>query len=137
MRRSLVKLACCLAVVLLCVPMLRAQAPAAETATQFYARYLAALGTATKVDDLMPLVSANMVKQINATPADQRGMLFDMLKGFASMNKNIKVTKETPTTKGATLTASATGMDGKPVKGTIDVVKEGGAWKLDHEGWSN
>jgi hypothetical protein len=134
---SLVKVGICLVVIALVMPALRAQAPANETATQFYTRYLAALGKATTIDQLTPLLSADMVKQITSTPADQRPMMFGMIKDMAGMNKNVKVTKETPNAKGTTLTATATGMDGKPVKGTIEVMKEGGAWKLGKESWSN
>lgn len=134
---SFVKVGICLVVIALVMPALRAQAPANETATQFYTRYLAALGKATSIEQITPLLSADMLKQINSTPADQRSMMFGMIKDMAGMNTDIKVTKETTTPKGATLTATATGMDGKPVKGTIDVLKEGGAWKLGKESWTN
>jgi hypothetical protein len=47
------------------------------------------------------------------------------------------VTKETATPTGATLTLTGVGMDKKPIKGTADLVKEGGVWKVDTETWNN
>ncbi len=63
--------------------------------------------------------------------------MFGMMQMMAGMNTGIKVTKEVKTPAGATLTATAKGMDGKPTKGTVTMVKEGGAWKLDLDSWSN
>jgi hypothetical protein len=132
----------CLGLVLLAssVTALHAQAskaPANETATAFYQRYLAAFEKATKIEDVLPFMSAEHVKQVNDTPAGQRAEMFGLIKMMTGMNTDVKVTKETATPTGATLTLTGVGMDKKPIKGTADLVKEGGVWKVDTETWNN
>jgi hypothetical protein len=106
-----------------------------QTATQFYMGYLAALGKAKSVDDLLPFMSKKRVDQIKAEKPDDRAMMFDMIKEFAP--KDVKVVKETPSAAGATLEATGSDGSGGTTKGTITLVKEGGAWKVEQESWSN
>lgn len=105
-----------------------------QTATEFYLGYLAALGKAKSVDELLPFMARKRVDQIKAEKPDDRAMMFDMIKEFAP--KNVKVVKETPSAGGATLEATGDGSGGT-TKGTITLVKEAGAWKVDRESWSN
>jgi hypothetical protein len=139
MRATITACATALLMMAVAVSAVRAQAPAAgaETATQFYMRYLTAFDKATKIEDVLPFMSDDMRKQIDGTPADQRPQMFGMLKMMAGMNTGIKVTKETRTARGATLTAQAVDPDKKPVAGTIDIVRENGAWKLSKESWQS
>jgi hypothetical protein len=127
----------CLVVTASAVTMHAQAQPAGKTATAVYMDYLAALPKAKSMDDLKMYISANMRKQVDATPAADRAKMFGMMQMMSGMNTDIKVTKEERTAKGATLTATAKGMDGKPVKGTITMVREAGAWKLDMENWSS
>jgi hypothetical protein len=106
-----------------------------QTATQFYMGYLAALGKAKSVDDLLPFMSKTRVDQVKAEKPDDRAMMFDMIKEFAP--KDVKVVKETPSASGATLEATGSDGAGGTTRGTITLVKEGGAWKVDRESWSN
>ena len=62
--------------------------------------------------------------------------MFEMMKMMGAIT-NVKVVKETPSATGATLDVTALDPDKKPTKGTIDVVKEGGAWKIGSESWSS
>ena len=48
--------------------------------------------------------------------------------------RDLKVVKETPTVNGATLEITAIGPTNTKLKGTVTLVKEGGAWKWDGEG---
>lgn len=114
----------------------RAQAPAAQTASQFYTQYRVAFDKATKIDDLFPFMSAASRKLVESTPAAQRPMRFDMMKTMGTLT-DVKILKEEKTATGATLTVE--GVDGtkQKVTGTIAVVREGGAWKLGSENWSN
>jgi hypothetical protein len=114
-----------------------AQAPPAnETATQFYTRYLAAFQKATKMEQILPFMSAARVKEYNDMPAAQKLDMMDFVKMM--MATNIKVAKETATTAGATLTVTGVdSMEKKPQYGTIDLIKEGTAWKLSKESWTN
>ena len=73
--------------------------------------------------------------QVTKTPADEREMMFGMMKDFDD-NENIKVVKETPKGDGAELQVEATSKGDKSKStATVSLVKEGGAWKLDKESW--
>jgi hypothetical protein len=113
-----------------------AQTPAPKTATETYLAYLAAMKTAKKVEDVMPFMAAENVAMVNKTPAAQRAEMFDMLKMMVTSNSNVKVLKETPNPKGATLSVEGTGPDGKTKHtGMVEMVKEGTAWKVGKESW--
>ena len=113
----------------------RAQAPAA-TASDFYLQYRKAFDAAKKIEDLLPMMSAGVRKEIEATPAAQRPQMFEMVKMMGALT-NVKVTKETRTANGATLSVDAIDSDKKRTTGTIDIVKEGGAWKIGKESWGS
>ena|SRR5579864_529483 len=114
------------------------QAAPAQTATQFYKTYQAACAKATKVDDLLPFITADQKKQVEATPAAQRAQMFDMMKMMMSMHTDVTVDKEDHNADGsATLTLSALDSDKKKATGKVNVVKEGGAWKVGQESWSS
>jgi len=106
-----------------------------ETASQFYMAYRAAFAKATKIDDLLPYMAKNRVDQVNQTPAADRGQMFEMIK-MMDTNTDVKVVKETKTATGATLAVEALNESKKKSTGTVDLVKEGGAWKIDKESWS-
>jgi hypothetical protein len=100
-----------------------------QTATQFYMAYRAAFDKAKKVEDLIPYMAKKNVDQMNQTPAAERAKMFEMMKMMGAIT-NVKVVKETPGPTGATLDVTALDPDKKPTKGTVEVVKEGGAWKI-------
>ncbi|MCC7009946.1 MAG: DUF4878 domain-containing protein [Acidobacteria bacterium] len=114
-----------------------AQAPAAgeKTASQAYLEYRAAFEKAKKVEDLLPYMAAARRKDIESTPAGERGKMFEMIKMFDT-NRNVKILKETRS--GATATLSVEGTDeGQKATGTITMVREGTAWKVDKEDWKS
>ncbi len=49
----------------------------------------------------------------------------------------VKVLKETATATGATLDVEGVGADKAKKTGTITLVKEAGAWKVDKESWKS
>jgi hypothetical protein len=110
---------------------------AQATASDAYMQYRKALSTAKKVDDIFPFISANMKKQVEATPAEQRGVMFDMMKMMSDEITNLKVVKETRTAAGATVTVEGTGSDKSKNTGTITMVTENGGFKIDKESWTN
>jgi hypothetical protein len=115
---------------------LSAQTPSSgKTASQAYLDYRAAFDKAGKIDDLLPFMSAARVKQVNDTPAGERAEMFKMIKAFDT-TKNVKVVRETRSATGASLAVEGTS-DGKTVTGTIDMVREGTAWKVDKESWKS
>jgi hypothetical protein len=105
------------------------------TGTDFYMGYLKTFGKAQSIDELLPFMSKQRVDQVKGTPADERKMMFEMIKEMGA--KDIKVVKETPSATGATLETTGSDPSGGAMKGTVTLVKEAGAWKIDKESWSN
>jgi hypothetical protein len=103
---------------------------AAQTGTEFYQAYRKAFAKAQKIEEILPMMAAARRKQMETTPADERKMMFEMLKEMTAAQGDVKVGKETPTATGAELAVTA-----KDGTGTVTLVKEGGAWKLDKESW--
>ena len=135
MRQLLRASVVCLPIVLLATASLFAQA-AASSASDFYMQYRKAFDAAKKIEDVLPFMSAETTKQIQATPPAERGQMFEMIKMMGALT-NVKIAKETPTATGATLTVNALDSDKKATVGTIDIVKESGKWKLGKESWSS
>ena len=133
MRRLLRASVVCLPVVLFATVPVFAQA--APSASDFYMQYRKAFDAAKKIEDVLPFMSAETTKQIQATPAAERGQMFEMIKMMGALT-NLKITKETRTANGATLTVTALDSEKQNTTGTIDIVKENNAWKLGKENWS-
>ncbi len=107
-----------------------------ETATQFYMKFREAFDKAKSIDDLLPYMSKQNVDQVKMTPEKDRAPMFAMMHEMGVV-KNLKVTKESKTATGATLMAEGLGPDGKATKGSIEIVSEGGGWKVGKESWSS
>jgi hypothetical protein len=107
-----------------------------KTASQFYMDYRVAFDKATKIDDVLPYMSKQRVDEVAATPADERAKMFEMVKMMGTLTE-VKVLKEAKSGDGATLTVEALDSDKKKTTGTIKVIKEGDAWKIDGESWSS
>ena len=118
---------------LVAVFVLAALAVAAQpkTGTQFYAEYRAAYAKAKGFNDMLPLMSKAQKDKLAGIPAAQQKALWDVNKQYDV--RDVKVVKETPTAGGATLDITGTGPDKTTIKGTVKLVKEGGAWKWDGE----
>jgi hypothetical protein len=102
---------------------------------EFYLAYRAAFGKATKIDDLLPWMTRARNSQIAKAPADEKSMMFGMIKEMDD-NTQVKVVKETPKGDGAELQVEAISKGTRAkTTATITLVKEGGAWKLDKESW--
>ena len=110
-------------------------AQAQKTATEFYNEYQAAFAKAKSVDQLLPFMSAAHRKEVESTPAGERSKMFEFIKMVAP--KGVKVLKEERTATGATLTAEGVDDDKKKMTGTIEIVREGTAWKIGQESWKN
>ena len=134
MRRVLRAGVICLPIVLLVTASVFAQA--ATSASDFYLQYRKAFDAAKKIEDVLPYMSADTTKQIQATPPAERGQMFEMIKMMGALT-NVKITKEAKTAIGATLTVNAIDSDKKPTVGTIEIVQESGKWKLGKESWAS
>jgi hypothetical protein len=113
-------------------PALVAAQQPPQSASEFYQAYRKALAKAQKIDDLLPMMAANRRAQVEKTPADERTMMFGMLKEMTADQGEIKIVKETATAKGAELAVEA-----KNGTGTVTLVKEGADWKVDKESWKS
>jgi hypothetical protein len=130
------KLSSCLLLVVLSAAALNAQAPAAaqKTATQFYMEYRAAFDKAKKIEEVLPYMAAANRKEVESTPPAERVKMFEMVKAF-NVVTNVKVLKEERTANGATLSVEGIDEDKKKATGTVRIIREGGAWKLEGESW--
>ena len=113
-------------------PALAITEQATQSATEFYQAYRKAFAKAQKIEDILPMMAAGQRAKMEKTPADERKMMFGMLKEMTAAQGDVKVLKETATKTGAELT-----LETKAEKGTATIVKEGGVWKLDKESWTN
>ena len=110
--------------------------PTAATASEFYMLYRAAFDKATRIEDVLPYMASSHKAEVEQTPADQRAKMFELIKMMNALT-GVKVVKETPTATGATLNVQALDSEKKPTKGTVDMVKENGMWKVGKESWSS
>lgn len=113
-----------------------AQAPTPGSASEFYLQYRKVFDAAAKVEELLPYMSAATKKQVESTPAAERADMFEMIKMMGEIT-NIKIVKEARSANGATLTVEALDPEKAKTTGTIEIVKEGAAWKLGKESWKS
>jgi hypothetical protein len=106
----------------------------AKTPTQSYLDFHLALDKAKTLDEVLPYLSAAYRGMLESQPKSERAVWLGRLK-HTSNGKDLKITKETIKGDSCTLEATATSARGNAMKGKISLVKEGGAWKLDEEGW--
>lgn len=124
-----------LAVAALALPAMPAAAQKADqTASQFYLAFRAAFDKAKAIEDLLPYLAKKNADQVKATPAAERAQMFQMMKEMGALT-DVKILKEAKSGEGATLTVEGIGPDKKKTTGTIEIVKEGGAWKVGNENW--
>jgi hypothetical protein len=109
---------------------------AGQTASQFYLAYRAAFDKAKSIEELLPFLSKQSADRVKATPAGERPKMFELMKMMGTLTA-VKVLKETKNGDGATLSVEGVDADKAKTKGTIEIVKEGGAWKLGGESWSS
>jgi len=102
----------------------------AETATQFYLRWRSTALNARSIDEITAFWTAETKDEFNMEPASARAETLAMAKRFLSMQTDVKVTKETATPNGATLSLEALDGNKKPIVSSVDIVKENGAWKM-------
>jgi hypothetical protein len=109
---------------------LSAAGQASPSATEFYQGYRKTLAKAQKIEELLPMMAATRRAEVEKTPADERKMMFELVKAMTEDQGEVKVVKETATAKGADLA-----VESKNGSGTVTLIKEGGAWKVDKESW--
>lgn len=112
--------------------------PAPKTPTEAYLGYRAALLKAKSLNDLKPWFSKGGVAQLDSMPAEQRGMMLEMVQEMSKAITNVKVVGETVTGEKAELRVEGTDTGDKSTKrATVEIVREGGVWKFVKENWTN
>jgi hypothetical protein len=107
----------------------------AKTPTQAYSDYREAVLKATTLSEILPHVSKAYRGMLESRPKKDQPVWLERLKETANM-KDLKITKETIDGDKCTLEGTATSARGNALKGKVSLVREGGAWKLDEEGWA-
>jgi hypothetical protein len=124
-----------LAALLGCLAWTSLAASPAKTPTQSYLDFHAALQKAKTLDEVLPYLSKEYRAMLESQPKSDRAMWLGRLKDMSN-GKDLKITKETVNGDKCTLEGTATSAKGNAMQGKISMVKEGGAWKLDEEGWA-
>ena len=106
-----------------------------KTPTQAYLEYQAAVQKATSLAEVLPRLSAAYRAMLESQPKKEHPVWLGRLKETSNI-KDLKITKETISGDKCTLEGSGTSARGNPVHGKVNLVKEGGAWKLDEEFWA-
>jgi hypothetical protein len=109
--------------------------PSDQSASQFYLSYRATFDQAKTLDELLPLMSRKLQSQMQPIAASDRVAALQALKALATLS-DIKVLSQRQTPEGVTLVVE--GIDSTRMKsaGRVDLVREGGTWKLDGENWT-
>jgi hypothetical protein len=105
-----------------------------KTPTQAYLEYQAAVQKATSLAEVLPRLSAAYRAMLEAHPKKEHPVWLERLKESSNI-KDLKITKETISGDKCTLDGSGTSARGNQVRGKVNLVREGGAWKLDEEFW--
>jgi len=106
-----------------------------KTPTAAYLEYQAAVQKATSLAEVLPRLSAAYRATLESHPKKEHPMWLERLKQSSNI-KDLKITKETISGDKCTLDGSGTSTRGNPVKGKVNLVREGGAWKVDEEFWA-
>jgi|GEM_PF-2325839 len=106
-----------------------------KTPTKAYLEYQAAVQKATSLAEVLPRLSKAYRTMLESHPKKEHPVWLERLKESSNI-KDLKITKETISGDKCTLDGSGTSARGNAVKGKVNLVKEGGAWKLDEEFWA-
>ena len=122
-----------LALVLFAAVFVSAQAPT-KKAIDVYRDYQAAVKGAKTLAPILPFLTKEYADNLKNAPKDMQDRMLKRFTDDAGW-QNIVVTKET--TKGDIfeLETTAKGPDGKAMTGKIAFKNEGGAWKIEGQGW--
>lgn len=106
-----------------------------KTPTQAYLDYQAAVAKASTLSEALPYLSAAYRGMLESRPKKDHPVWLERLKDSVNI-KDMKIVKETINGDKCTLEGKGTSARGNAVKGKIQLVKEGGTWKLDEMFWS-
>lgn len=118
--------------ILLSGPALLAQV---QTPSQVYAAYREALTKATSLEALHPYLSAQVLAKATAVAAEARPTVLGELKALNAASA-VTVIAEMDAADGThVLIVDGVSPDERPIRGTVEMVKEVAGWKLSKETW--
>ena len=100
---------------------------------EFYKGYLAVLAKAKSLDELLPYYTHELADGLRKMPAEMQA---NYIKMNVRALTDLKVTKQQVDSSKAVFEMSAKTADGRETTGSATLVKEGGAWKVEDEGWA-
>ena len=113
----------------------QAAGPGTGAATKTYLEYRTVLAKAGKIEEILPYLAKARRAKVEETPAEQRARMFSFVKAM-SETVELKVVKETTTPTGAELEVHVVTGEGSDEKGTVAMVKEEGAFRVDKESFA-
>jgi len=122
-----------LVLLLFCGVVLQAQT---QTPLQVYTAYRTAFEQASDFQSLRPFLSASAIHQIDATPVADRPQVFALLKQTSAVKILELVSETTLSTGGHVLLVTGVTGDDRPLKGTVELIREGD-WKIVRETWAH
>lgn len=126
-------------------PSMSFGADAKATPESVYNKYHRAMVNAKTFEDVTPFLTAKTVKEMKDTPAQERTMMFGVIKDICPKEVHVVSSK----IEGEKANLKLIVGDGKPVfierplvgktkeetKGEVNMVIENGEWKVDKESW--
>jgi len=86
------------------------------------------------LSEMYPHISAAWKKNLQSLSKDRQPRFLESFTA-SSKQQDMKITKESITGSTCVLEGTAKNASGFPLKGKVTMVKEGGEWKVDEEGW--
>ena len=114
----------------------RQQSNTPESARDVYLRYRQTAAVAKSVAEIMAFWSSDLVEAFKKEPEDVRAGTVEMVRRMEGSLADVRVLEESATATRAILSLEATGPGRAPMTGSVELVKEKGAWKLtEAEQW--
>jgi len=101
-----------------------------------YKQYREALGKATKVEEVLPFLAKESRARVEKAPEDQRSRVLAILKLSSEEILDLTVVKEAKTETGVRLEVRGITGSGEDATGTVDMVREEGAFRVGKEDWT-
>ena len=100
-----------------------------------YKAYLAAASKATAPDALFPFISSEYKSMLQQAPKEEVAKMLKMSIAKQGLS-DLKITSQKIDGNKAILELTGKLADGRSSSGKATMVKEGGDWKLDEDGWA-
>ena len=108
----------------------------ADEAWKAYQSYRKAFAEATSMDELVPFLAAERAAQVAETPADEKGMMFEMIKEMSMAMGDLEVVGSSVDGESVVFDVKGIQHEGDqdiPITGTVTMVREDGAFKVSRE----